>query len=71
MTTSMNMQVYRKVLQGQLTPEQAADRFMADSAATEPVGRPAWMPQWLYIVGVLALAVFFAPLISSRSRRVD
>lgn len=66
--TSMDMSVYRKVVSGEMTPEQGMHVFMEAQRKEALPKQPTWMPKSLFVLLVIVGAVFFAPFINARDR---
>lgn len=65
MTTSSSM-VFEKVAAREMTPEEGADLLMRER---DPMPRkPGWMPRWMYVTVVVAVALVLAPVINNRDR---
>lgn len=66
--TSMDMRVYRKVVSGEITPEQGMQVFMEAQRKEFLPKQPSWMPKQLFVLLVIVGAVIFAPLFNARDR---
>jgi hypothetical protein len=64
--TSMDMSVYRKVVSGELTPEQGTQVFMEAQRKDHFSKQPSWLPKPLFVLLVIIGAVVFAPLLNGR-----
>jgi hypothetical protein len=66
--TTTSTDIFRKVADRQMTPEEGAEALM-HARQKRPARKPEWMPRWLFVVGVVVLSVVFAPIINSNDRR--
>lgn len=66
--TSMDMSVYRKVVSGEITPQQGMETFMEVQRKERLPKQPSWMPKSLFVLLVIVGAVVFAPFMAARDR---
>lgn len=65
MSNANVISIYEDVAAGQMTSQQGAEALV--SRARLAPRNPTWMPRWLYIGGVLVVALLLAPVLSSGS----
>ncbi|WP_434346677.1 hypothetical protein ACN6A1_35705 [Myxococcus virescens] len=68
MTTNMDMSVYRKVVSGELSPEQGRAVLMEAQQKESLLKQPTWMPKSMYVIFVIVGAFIFAPFIGAKDR---
>lgn len=65
MTTSVS--VFEKVAAREMSPAVGAELLMKERDSMPR--KPGWMPRWVWVVGVVIVAVVLAPVINNRDQR--
>lgn len=55
------MDVFRSVARREITSDQGADQLVDLEAKQSTPSKPAWMPRWVYVAGVVVGVVLLAP----------
>jgi hypothetical protein len=63
---STSVSVFERVAAREITPERGAELLMSERDSMPK--KPGWMPRWMYVAGVVTVAVLFAPLMNNRDR---
>jgi hypothetical protein len=61
-TTTLD--VFHKVARREISSREGAEQLVDIEAKDVTPSKPAWMPKWLYVVGVAVLIVVVSPFAS-------
>jgi hypothetical protein len=55
-----SVEVFDRIDSGEITPEEGAK--LLTPSDERMLRKPAWLPKWLYVAGVIIIAAVFAPV---------
>jgi hypothetical protein len=65
--TTTTLEIFHKVARREISSREGAEQLVDIESKDVTPSKPAWMPKWVYVVGVAAFIIVMSPFTSHRN----